>query len=340
MTILGIETSCDETAAAVVRDGRHIISSVVNSQAKLHARYGGVVPEVASRAHVESIHQVCGKALDEAGFASAAEVDAVAVTYAPGLIGSLLAGVSFAKALAYRYGKPLVPVHHIRGHIAAAYLGNPGLETPFLAFVASGGHTSIIRVDGYTAFTPLGATCDDAAGEAFDKIARAMGLGYPGGAAIERIAAGGDPGTLKIPVASTANGLDFSFSGIKTFVVNHLHRMEQKGEPLTDAERANVAASLTAGISRAICGRLRLALASSGLKTLVCAGGVMANQTLRADIGTVAAEYGAALHIPPAGLCGDNGAMIAAQGYYEFMAGNAADMSLNAAAVMAVDGMF
>jgi len=334
MLILGIESSCDETAAAVSRDGREILSSAVLSQIDTHAIYGGVVPEIASRKHVESISQLADQALKQAGV-SRQELDAVAVTYAPGLIGALLVGVGFAKAAAFGLGIPLIPVHHIRGHIAANYIAFPELEPPFICLVASGGHTLIVDVRGYTDFEILGSTRDDAAGEAFDKCARVMGLPYPGGAQLDALSKGGDADKYKLPRANiTGAELDMSFSGLKTAVINLVHNAEQKGEDLC---RASLAASFTRAVTDAIVPRVFHAAEICGRKAVAVAGGVAANSSLRAALEACAKEKNIDLYLPPLKLCGDNAAMIACQGYYEFKAGNIAGADLNAYATMPID---
>lgn len=334
MLILGIESSCDETAAAISRDGREILSSVVLSQVDTHAIYGGVVPEIASRKHVESIYQLAEQAICQAGI-DKKDIDAVAVTYAPGLIGALLVGVGFAKAAAFGLNVPLIPVHHIRGHIAANYIAFPELEPPFICLVASGGHTLIVDVKGYTEFEILGSTRDDAAGEAFDKCARVMGLPYPGGAQLDALAKQGDGEKYTLPRANiTGAQLDMSFSGLKTAVINLVHNAEQKGESL---DKASLAASFTRAVTDAIVPRVFAAARDRGRKTVAVAGGVAANSFLRAALESKAQEDGVKLYLPPIKLCGDNAAMIACQGYYEFKAGNTAGADLNAYATMPVD---
>jgi len=332
MYILGMESSCDETSASVVEMGdgvRRICSNIVASQIEVHRLYGGVVPEIASRAHIEAISGITYEALDKAGI-TLADVGAVAVTAFPGLIGALLVGVNFAKSLAYSRGIPLVAVNHVRAHVAAAYLSNPTLEPPFLALVVSGGHTSIYRVDGYTSFTEIGSTRDDAAGEAFDKIGRVIGLPYPGGAALDRLAYEGDPNAIALPSPALAGDtLDFSFSGIKTAALNYLNGMEQKGLPIN---RADVAASYTDKIVKALVAKAERALESTGFSTLVLSGGVAANSHLRAALETMCKRRGATLAMPERSLCGDNGAMVAAAGYFEYCNGSLADTSLNASA--------
>ena len=313
MNILAFESSCDETAVAVVRDGRQVLSDAILSQADMHALYGGVVPEIASRKHVEAIAGLTDQALAEAGVGRS-DIDAVAVTYGPGLIGALLVGVNFAKSAACALGKPLIPVHHLRGHIAANYIAFPELEPPFLALCISGGNTMLVDVRDYTDMSILGSTRDDAAGECFDKIARVLGLPYPGGKPMELLAEGGDD-------------LDMSFSGLKTAAVNLVHNAQQKGEAL---DRPGLAASVAAAISEELVPRAMEAARRRGHHTLVAAGGVAANKRIRADLEAACRENGLKLYLPPLLLCGDNGAMIGSQAYYEYLAGNVADLSLNA----------
>ncbi|MCL2813081.1 MAG: tRNA (adenosine(37)-N6)-threonylcarbamoyltransferase complex transferase subunit TsaD [Oscillospiraceae bacterium] len=337
MLVLGIESSCDETSAAVVGDGREILSNIVLSQAGLHAPYGGVVPEIASRAHTEAIYTLCENALKEAGIA-AWQLGAVAAAYAPGLIGALLVGLNFGKALAYRQKLPFVAVNHIKGHVAAAYPEYKNLEPPFLAFVASGGHTSIMECAEYTGFKLLGSTRDDAAGEAFDKTARAMGLGYPGGAAIEKYAALGDAHSVKIPLAAVRGSeLDFSFSGVKTHIINHINALNQKNGGLTEKDRRDIAASFTENIVLSVVSRIKRALEITGHSALVCAGGVLANGDIRKALEKLCGDLNVDLYIPGKQYCGDNAAMIASQGYYEFKAGSAAALSQNAFASVDLD---
>ena len=327
MKILAFESSCDETAVAVVRDGRHVLSDAILSQADMHAIYGGVVPEIASRKHIEAIAGLTDKALADAGI-SKGEIDAVAVTYGPGLIGALLVGVNFAKAAAYALDRPLIPVHHLRGHIAANYIAFPELEPPFLALCISGGNSMLVDVRGYTDMSILGATRDDAAGECFDKIARVLGLPYPGGLPMQELAEGGDSTKYPLPRAKVAgNDLDMSFSGLKTAAVNLIHNAQQKGEPL---DRASLAASVAAAISDELVPRAMEAAQRCGHHTLVAAGGVAANKRIRGDLERACREQGLRLYLPPLRLCGDNGAMIGSQAYYEYLAGARADMSLNA----------
>lgn len=329
MLILGIESSCDETAASVVEDGRRIRSNVVASQVEEHRIYGGVVPEIASRRHTEAISGVVREALEQAGV-SLSEIDGIAVTYAPGLIGALLVGVSFAKGLAMATGKPLIPVHHLRSHIAANYLTDPAPEPPFLCLVVSGGHTHLVQAESYTRFTVLGHTRDDAAGECYDKVARAMGMPYPGGVALDRIAATGETTVYPLPVPRVEGSrYDFSFSGLKTAVLNRLHNAEQKGESVSIPD-------LCAGFQKTVVDLLvdtaMRAAADTGAPAIVLAGGVSANAGLRAGMAAACRQNGLKLYQPPLSLCGDNGAMVAAQGYYELLAGHTAGADLNAIA--------
>ena len=327
MNILAFESSCDETAAAVVRDGRQVLSDAILSQADMHAVYGGVVPEIASRKHVEAIAGLADKALADAGLVKA-DIDAVAVTCGPGLIGALLVGVNFAKSVSCALGRPLIPVHHLRGHIAANYLAFPELEPPFLALCISGGNSMLVDVAGYTDMTILGATRDDAAGECFDKIARVLGLPYPGGRPMEELARGGDDKKYPLPRAKVAgNDLDMSFSGLKTAAVNLVHNARQKGEEL---DRSSLAASVAAAISEELVPRAMAAAKRQGRRILVAAGGVAANGRIRADLEQACRANGLELYLPPLRLCGDNGAMIGSQAYYEYLAGTRGDRSLNA----------
>ena len=327
MLILAFESSCDETAVAVVRDGREVLSDAILSQADMHAIYGGVVPEIASRKHVEAIAGLTDKALADAGV-TREDIDAVAVTYGPGLIGALLVGVNFAKSVAFALGKPLIPVHHLRGHIAANYIAFPELQPPFLALCISGGNSMLVDVRSYTDMSIVGATRDDAAGECFDKIARVLGLPYPGGKPMQDLAEGGDDKKYPLPRAKVAgNDLDMSFSGLKTAAVNLVHNAQQKGEEL---DRPSLAASVAAAISEELVPRAMEAAKRYGHHTLVAAGGVAANKRIRADLEKACRENGLQLYLPPLRLCGDNGAMIASQAYYEYLAGTRANMSLNA----------
>ncbi len=331
MKILSFESTCDETAVAVVEDGRKILTDQIFSQAKLHAVYGGVVPEIASRCHVESISILAQRAIETAGI-QRADIDAVAVSYAPGLIGAVLVGVNFAKSCAYALNVPLIPVHHIRGHIAANYLAYPELEPPFLCLAISGGNTILVDVRGYTDMKIIGATRDDAAGECFDKTARVLGLPYPGGKPIDDLAQTGDDTKYTFPIAHVdGNPYDMSFSGLKTAVINLVHNAEQKGEAI---DRASLAASFTKAVSDSLVPRTVRAAHELGYKKVVVAGGVAANSRIRADFKRAAEANGLSLYIPPLKLCGDNGAMVGAQGYYEYLAGNTAGSDLNAYATM------
>lgn len=332
MKILSIESSCDETSAAVVEMGenRIILSNIVASQIETHALYGGVVPEIASRAHSEAISGVTYEALESAGV-TLDDIDAIGVTNRPGLIGALLVGVNFAKSLAISRGIPLVPVHHIRGHIAANYLVYQDLEPPFLALVVSGGHTSIIEVKDHNTFNTVGRTKDDAMGEAFDKVARVMGIPYPGGAEMDRLASMGNKNAFKFPSAALNDGsLDFSFSGLKTNIINLLHNMEQKGTPYP---KEDIAASFTLAVTSSVEKKLGEALEKYPYGKLVLAGGVSANSHLRECLEAFAKNNGMQFYVPPRSLCGDNAAMIGAQAYYEYINGVRADSSLNAFAV-------
>ncbi|MEA5144269.1 MAG: tRNA (adenosine(37)-N6)-threonylcarbamoyltransferase complex transferase subunit TsaD [Oscillibacter sp.] len=327
MKILAFESSCDETAVAVVQDGRQVLSDAILSQADMHALYGGVVPELASRKHVEAVAGLAQQALDMAGL-TRRDVDAVAVTYAPGLIGAVLVGLSFAKSAAYALDVPLIPVHHVRGHIAANYLAFPELEPPFLALAISGGNTLIVDVKDYTQMEILGATRDDAAGECFDKAARVLGLPYPGGKPLDELARRSAGGVYDLPRAHVEGAeLDMSFSGLKTAVVNLAHNARQKGETL---DRAALARDFTQAVSDTLVSRAMEALRRTGHKALVAAGGVAANSFIRADLEEACRREGCRLYLPPLSLCGDNGAMIGAQGYYEYLAGHTAGWDLNA----------
>ena len=325
MKILGIETSCDETAAAVVENGRTVLSGVVASSAEEQGLYGGVVPEIASRRHIENISQVVQKMLADAQL-TINEIDAVAVTYAPGLIGALLVGVNFAKSLAFAAGKPLVAVHHLRGHIASLYPAHPGLQPPFLCLVASGGHCHYVQVNDYTDFTVLGRTVDDAAGEAFDKVARTLGLGYPGGPAVSTAAKTGDPAAYTLPTPHAEGPYNVSFSGLKTAVLNVVNRAAMKGESI---HVPNLAAAFEHKAADILAGKLALAAADTGAKTVCLAGGVAANTLLRQKAAEKLMPLGAQLLLPDISFCGDNAVMIAAQGYYEYEAGNLAGPQLN-----------
>ena len=331
MLILSVESSCDETAVALVEDGRKVLTDQIFSQADLHAVYGGVVPEIAARSHLEVISRLATRALDTAGV-SRKDIDAIACTYAPGLIGAVLVGVNFAKSAALALGVPLVPVHHIRGHIAANYLAYPELEPPFLCLAISGGNTMLVDVRSYTDMRILGQTRDDAAGECFDKSARVMGLGYPGGKPIDDLAQKGDDRRYDLPRPYVGtNPYDMSFSGLKTAVINIAHHAEQTGEEL---DKPGLAASLCRAVSDSLVGRTMQAAKELGYKKIAVAGGVAANSRIRRDFTQAAQKAGCELFIPPLRLCGDNAAMIAAQGYYEYLAGTRGDASLNAYATM------
>jgi len=335
MNILAVESSCDETAVAIVMDGRRVLTDRIASQVELHRVYGGVVPEIASRKHIEAIYALADQALADANL-TRDQIDAVAVTYAPGLIGAVLVGVNFAKAAAMAMNKPLIPVHHIRGHIAANYIAYPELEPPFVCLVVSGGHTMLVDVHDYTKMEILGGTLDDAAGECFDKVARVLGMPYPGGAALDKAAKEGDETKYVLPRSKPgANPLDMSFSGLKTAALNLIHHEEQVGGEL---DINSLCAAFSAAVSDTLVPRTMMALQKCGYKKLAVAGGVAANSRIRADILTAAEQLGAEVYMPPLSLCGDNGAMIGAQAYYEYLAGNTADMSLNAYATKSILG--
>lgn len=334
MYILGIESSCDETAAAVVEDGRVIHSSVVASQIEEHRKYGGVVPEIASRRHCEDICSVVSEALRQSKL-SLTQIDAIGVTFAPGLIGALLVGVNFAKGLSLATGKPLVPVHHIRGHIASNYLAHQELSPPFLCLVVSGGHSHIIEVKDYTSFHVIGRTFDDAAGEAYDKAARALGFPYPGGVYMDKAAAEGNPCAFSFPRPRVeGNKYDFSFSGLKTSVINLIHNAKQKGQQLPEND---IAASFQQAVCDILVTRLMEAADEYGYHTVVVAGGVSANSGLRSRLETECSQKGYQLFMPPLNLCGDNAAMIASQAFYEYQAGIIAGSDLNATASLPID---
>jgi putative glycoprotease GCP len=325
--ILGIESSCDETAASVVKNGRHIMSNIISSQINLHKKYGGVVPEIASRKHVELIMPVVHQALEEAGV-SLKEIDAIGVTYGPGLVGALLVGLTAAKAIAFAANKPLVGVHHIEGHIAANYLQEPELEPPFICLVASGGHSHIVHVRSYDEFEILGQTRDDAAGEAFDKISRAIGLGYPGGPLIDKNALTGNSKAIQFPRVTFEDGsLDFSFSGLKTAVLNYLNRMEQTGEKINIPD---VAASFQQAVVDVLVRNTIAAAKMKNINKIALAGGVAANTQLRNDMKILAERQGIKVMYPGLVLCTDNAAMIGCAAYYEYLKGKRAGMDLNA----------
>lgn len=335
MNILAVESSCDETAVAIVRNGRQILVDCIASQVDLHRLYGGVVPEIASRKHIEAIYGLADEALLRTGL-TRNDIDAVAVTYAPGLIGAVLVGVNFAKALAMAMGKPLIPVHHIRGHIAANYLAFPELKPPFVCLVVSGGHTMFVDVKDYTQMEILGTSLDDAAGECFDKVARVLGMPYPGGAALDKMAQTGDETKYSLPRSKPGeNPFNMSFSGLKTAALNLIHHAEQVGEEI---DIPSLCASFSAAVSDTLVPRAVEALRQTGYDKIAIAGGVAANSRIRRDVTEAAEKLGAQVYMPPLKLCGDNGAMIGSQGYYEYVAGNVADMSLNAYATKSILG--
>ncbi|MGN0632381.1 MAG: tRNA (adenosine(37)-N6)-threonylcarbamoyltransferase complex transferase subunit TsaD [Oscillospiraceae bacterium] len=334
MKILGIESSCDETAASVVEDGKTVLSNVVASQIDEHRLYGGVVPEIASRRHTENISWVVSEALLQAN-CSLDDIDAIAVTYAPGLIGALLVGISFAKGLAMTSGKPLIPVHHIAGHIAANYLTHEDLKPPYLCLVISGGHSHIIEVKDYTKYHVIGRTRDDAAGESFDKVARTLGYEYPGGKFIDAAAKKGNPDSYKLPKPKVSGSeYDFSFSGLKTAVINAVHNAKQKGEEIVCED---MAAAFQKTVSEILVSKTMLAAEHTGAKKLAIAGGVSANSGVREAFEKACAERGILLYMPELNYCGDNAAMIACQGYYDYLAGKRADESLNGIATLSLD---
>ena len=334
MKILAIESSCDETAAAVVEDGRKVLSSVIASQVEEHIIYGGVVPEIASRMHAQAISGVVSKAVSDAKL-TYKDLDAIAVTYAPGLIGALLVGVNFAKGLAYSTGLPLIPVHHLRSHIAANYISHAELEPPFLCLVVSGGHSHIVAVNDYTDFRIIGRTRDDAAGECMDKAARAMGLNYPGGVNLDRVSKDGDSSLYKLPHPRVdGSEYDFSFSGLKTAVVNIIHNAKQKGQEISIPD---LGASCIETVADCLVNNSVKAAEEYGFKKIVMAGGVSANSRLRARMQKVCDEKNWELYMPELSLCGDNAAMVGAQAFYEFKNGNIASLDLNAFATMPID---
>lgn len=333
MYILGIESSCDETAAAVVKDGTQVLSNVIASSAQEQNLYGGVVPEIASRRHIEHISTTVRQALEQAGL-TMEEIDAVAVTFAPGLIGAVLVGVNFAKGLAYGAKKPLIPVHHLRGHIAALYLEYPDLKPPFLCMVASGGHSHIVRVEDYTKFEVLGRTVDDAAGEAFDKVSRTLGLGYPGGPAVSKAAQQGNPKAYKLPVPHVEGRYNVSFSGLKTAVLNVVNQAQMRGEEISVCD---LAASFEHRITEILAEKLLLAAKDTHAPVVCLAGGVAANRLLRQQLEQGTQKLGIQLCMPALKYCGDNAAMVAAQGYYEYLAGNTAGFDLNGLATLPID---
>lgn len=325
--ILAVESSCDETAAAVVVNGRDVRSNLISSQIALHTIYGGVVPEIASRKHIEKINQVITAALDEAGM-TLDDIDAVGVTYGPGLVGALLVGVAEAKAISYAKKIPLIGVHHIEGHICANYIENPGLKPPFLCLVASGGHTHLVRVSGYGSYEILGRTLDDAAGEAFDKVARAIGLGYPGGPKIEKAARQGRPDAIPFPRAHVAgDAYNFSFSGMKSAVLNYLNSCQMKG---ITAVQEDVASSFQQAVIDVLTANVKRAFEETGVKQFAIAGGVASNTALRQAMKELCGQYQVAFYHPSPVLCTDNAAMIGAAAYYDYLAGRFAGLDLNA----------
>lgn len=331
---MSVESTCDETAVALVRDGREVLTDQIFSQADLHAIYGGVVPEIASRSHVEVIYQLADRAIAAAGIEKK-DIDAVAVSFAPGLIGAVLVGVNFAKSVASALGVPLIPVHHVRAHMAANYLAYPDLEPPFVCLAISGGNTIIVDVRSYTDMRIVGATRDDAAGECFDKTARVLGLGYPGGKPVDELSQGGDDSKYTLPISHIeGHPYDMSFSGLKTAVINLVHNAEQKGEAL---DKPSLCASFARAVSDSLVPRTIAAAGELGYKKLVVAGGVAANSRIRRDFEAAAQKAGLELYVPPLRLCGDNGAMVGAQAYYEYLAGNTAGSDLNAYASMDLD---
>ncbi len=338
MKILGIESSCDETAAAVVQDGRLVLSNIVATQVEEHRLYGGVVPEIASRRHAENIVGVVDEALNKAS-CTLDDIDAVAVTYAPGLIGALLVGVNFAKGLCLAKDMKLVAVHHLRAHIASNYISDLELKPPFLCLVVSGGHSHIVEVKSYTNMKVIGKTRDDAAGEAFDKAARAMGIPYPGGIELDKIAEEGDENAFDFPhpklnVLPGSSLYDFSFSGLKTAVINLIHNKEQKGEKIPVKD---ICAGYRKAVVSCLTDNFLKAAEDLGYKKLVIAGGVSANSLLRRNLESLCQEKGYKLYMPQKSLCSDNAAMVASQGYYEFIAGNVASQDLNAIATLPID---
>lgn len=334
LTILAIETSCDETSVAVVRNGREVLANTISTQIALHEQYGGVVPEIASRMHVEKINLVIKEALKTAGLALD-DIDVVGVTYGPGLVGALLVGVMAAKSIAFAKSKPLVGVHHIEGHIAANYIAYPELEPPFLCLVVSGGHTHLVHVKDYTTYEIMGRTRDDAAGEAYDKVARAMGLSYPGGPKIDKLAKEGNKEAIKFPRAMQDNSYDFSFSGLKSAVLNYINGCKMKDEPINVAD---VAAAFQASVTDVLVGKTLQLAEEKNIPKIALAGGVAANQGLREAMQKACDEKGKKLYYPELVLCTDNAAMIGCAAYYEYLKGTRADMSLNAVPNLPIGG--
>ena len=327
MKILAIESSCDETAAAIIEDRTKVLSNVINTQIDLHKQYGGVVPEIASRLHIENISAVVEKAIEDSGI-SKNDIDAVAVTYGPGLVGALLVGVSYAKAFAYALNKPLIGVHHIKGHISANYIEHPNLKPPFICLVASGGHSHIVNVKGYNDYEALAKTRDDAAGEAFDKVSRVLGFGYPGGPAIQKAAESGDPLAIHFPRVNMGSGsFDFSFSGVKTAVLNYIHNAEQKGEHIN---KFDVAASFQEAVVDVLAEHLIKCAKTVGVSKIALAGGVAANVPLRKRVEEKASDEDMEFYFPRLLLCTDNAAMIGCAAFAEYESGNISDLSINA----------
>ena len=324
--ILAVESSCDETAVAIVEDGRRVISGEIASQVDTHALYGGVVPEIASRMHVEALDPLLDRALSQARM-TLDDIDAVGVTFGPGLVGALLTGVSWAKALAYAAGKPLIPVNHIEGHVSANFVANPDLEPPFVCLVASGGHSHIVRVERYGSYTLLGRTVDDAAGEAFDKVARVLNIPYPGGPLLDRLAEDGDENAYSFPKTHTVGKYDFSFSGLKTAVINQAHTLRQKGEEI---DAANWAASFRKAVVDSLADKTLAACRDTGARAVALAGGVASNRKLRREMAARGERAGLRVFMPPATLCTDNAVMIGSAAFYRLMAGEIAQLNLNA----------
>lgn len=333
MYTLALETSCDETSAAVIQDGRQILSNIISTQVPIHRKFGGVVPEIASRQHIEYVMPIIKEALDTA-HVSLQEIDHIGVTYGPGLVGALLVGVAAAKALSFALDKPLVGVNHMEGHIFANFLSHPDLEPPFLALVVSGGHTQLVKIEGYNTFTLLGQTRDDAAGEAFDKIARVMGYPYPGGPQIDKLAKDGNPDAIAFPKAlHEKHNFEFSFSGLKSAVLNYLHTQEQRKQPY---DVHDVAASFQKTVVETLVEKTMDAAAYCSMKKIAVAGGVSANSALAAAMKQACAAHGYSFYRPDPVLCTDNGAMIGCRAYYMALEGHFADLTLNAKPALAI----